>query len=314
MYRTRAQNVDQLLPVLLPFIRLFALGALPSSRSYPFMASLYAGLWFTNGASDLTALGYTLDSGQALTKSTALGSHTAIDLVSPDPPPDSLARGAYFQWDFATKIRGSLFGADGFGVRTPSGTGTHSPAQVLDWRVNPNTSPRNTVLVFGRLIDLASAAAATAIDAHSFLGEKVSQSQTLAWPRTVAGSTTPPVDVMRAYDAELLARVKSLIFSGGIVDAAEMKTYGVSSSAWFSAVSWSYGYRVEESVGGASQSQAEDASRSVRSGATVRLRDRVSASAELDFQASPLLTSTAWNLLSPYFDVKRASSLYISLS
>lgn len=204
--------------------------------------------------------------------------------------------------------------------------------------VNPAHRYRNLIASYGPFLDVIMNRASAAVDAHAFIGDKVSLTQSLAWPRTINNNQTPQA-VIEAYYAEVFFRF-SILVSSGRAEVAFAKEAGIEASAFSALVAQSASQRASNTISGSGRASytinfprlstgggggggggteayslsigsSEGQAFSYRASDSERrsFADRISTEPEADFQASPLLSRVAWGLLRPYFDLDRQRKL-----
>lgn len=259
------------------------------------------------------AAGFRKDNGQAITDTDRARPTRNLSQVA--ALTDDLARfGFYIQW-----LLGQLYLAQTSGTPIQVRIDSTGGSKLFNQFVNPLNRHRNMIAAFGPYLEMVMEGASRAIDAHLFVGEKVSDAQTLAWPRNVGGSTTPK-PIINAYAAEVFLRLTSIVRLGFGDDLSFAKEMGISDNAFSALVAQASSRSQADEVSQAlrlygSRSISIDYSTarsdSLRQSSSERRSfvDRVSTEPEVDFLASPMLSLKAWGQLRPYFDLDRQRKL-----
>ena len=290
MYRTTAQLVDDLFDAgFLSFLRLYGAGGTPAGSNAGLANFLSQSFWRVPFA-ELTRRGFLTDTGAALNRSNVGTPY----LEDPDDP----------RLLTAGNIRFHLFGAGGSGEAGSAASVTGDPSLLVRRSVNPTNADKNMLRILYPLIAVYASEATFAIDAHAYLGSKVSDTQAREWPRDVTGAAVPEF-VTKAMLLEVAARLRLKLSTSAGVEIGALKDVGETGFALQTVLVQAFGFTVGSDPGLIGRGGGRGAS---------SLRDRVSSPAEIDFHASPLVSISAWKQLTPYFDLTRANAVYRSLS
>ena len=144
--------------------------------------------------------------------------------------------------------------------------------------------------------DEVCVAAAQAIDSHRFLGKRKAAAQELQFPRM--GDDAVPPDIRKAAIIEASARLKMWLLGSLDQDSGFLKSLGYASSGAGGAGSG----QVNLSAGQTSTSFSAGASGSGNFDPNAGQNVGVP---EMYFRSSPVFSLTAWNMLRPFFDIRR---------
>ena len=149
------------------------------------------------------------------------------------------------------------------------------------------TSEQMWVLLQAKRDELCIAATSS-IDAHRYPGVRKADAQELQFPRK--GQDAVPFDVRKACVLEASARLKMWLLGSLGQDGGFLKELGYEATATRESGQGSYtSGGVQRSFGGSVNPNA----------------GAVSGEPETDFRSSPMFSLTAWNMLRPFFDIRR---------